>query len=115
MRRREHTTTPHTEGQPVPWHKLRLKLRSVIGGLVVTAASFEFAHLVNTDPSQIELEELERRLGERLRGQVLNVYGISIRQIGIKTLTLPSETLVATAARMHAERQTAATERMAAG
>ena len=48
-----------------------------------------------------------------MRDQVLNVFGI--RQIGIKTLTLPSETLVATAARVRAERQTAATERMAAG
>jgi modulator of FtsH protease HflC len=35
--------------------------------------------------------------------------------VGIESLTLPSETLVATVARMRAERQTVATERMAEG
>src|SRR5581483_7714578 len=62
-----------------------------------------------------QLGEFERRLQDRLRAQVLDVYGITIRQVGLESFTLPTETLVATVARMRAERQTVATERMAEG
>jgi membrane protease subunit HflC len=92
------------------------QLRSFVrSALEITASSFELASLVNTDPAKVQLAQFEQRLGERLREQVLNVYGITIRQVGIESLTLPSETMVATVARMRAERQTVATERMAEG
>ena len=71
--------------------------------------------LVNTDAAKVELDQLERQLGDRLRDQLLKAYGITIRRVGIKSLTVPSETLVATAARMRAELQTIAAERMAVG
>jgi membrane protease subunit HflC len=92
------------------------QLRSFVrSALEITASGFDLANLVNTDPKKVQLSEFERRLADRLRGQVLTVYGITIRQVGIESLTLPSETLVATVARMRAERQTVATERMAEG
>jgi len=92
------------------------QLRSFVrSALEITASSFDLASLVNTDPAKVQLDRFEQRLGERLRQQVLSVYGITIRQVGIESLTLPSETLVATVARMRAERQTVATERMAEG
>lgn len=83
--------------------------------LEITASGFELAQLVNTDPAKVQLAQFEQRLGDRLRDQVLSTYGVTIRQVGIESLTLPSETLVATVARMRAERQTVATERMAEG
>jgi membrane protease subunit HflC len=83
--------------------------------LEITASSFDLAQLVNTDPAKVQLAQFEQRLAERLRDQVLSTYGVTIRQVGIESLTLPSETLVATVARMRAERQTVATERMAEG
>ena len=46
---------------------------------------------------------------------MLDVYGIEIRQVGVERLTLPSETLVATVARMKAERETVAAQRTAEG
>ncbi|MBV9756505.1 MAG: protease modulator HflC [Alphaproteobacteria bacterium] len=83
--------------------------------LEITASGFDLAQLVNTDPAKVQLAQFEQRLAERLRDQVLSTYGITVRQVGIESLTLPSETLVATVARMRAERQTVATERMAEG
>src|SRR5258708_7848431 len=79
------------------------------------AAIFDLANLVNTDPAKVQLTELEARLGERLGEQALRVYGITIRQVGIERLTLPTETLNATVARMRAERETVAAERQAEG
>jgi membrane protease subunit HflC len=92
------------------------QLRSFIGSsLEITAASFDLANLVNTDPAKVQLTELESRLRERIDEQALKVYGITIRQVGIERLTLPTETLNATVARMRAERETVAAERQAEG
>jgi membrane protease subunit HflC len=92
------------------------QLRSFVGSsLEITAASFDLANLVNTDPAKVQLAELENRLRERLDEQALKVYGITIRQVGIERLTLPTETLNATVARMRAERETVAAERQAEG
>ncbi|HWF95721.1 MAG TPA: protease modulator HflC [Xanthobacteraceae bacterium] len=92
------------------------QLRSFVGSaLEITAASFDLANLVNTDPTKVQLSELESRLRERLDEQALKVYGVSIRQVGIERLTLPTETLNATVARMRAERETVAAERQAEG
>jgi membrane protease subunit HflC len=43
------------------------QLRSFVGSsLEITAASFDLANLVNTDPAKVQLAELESRLRERL-------------------------------------------------
>jgi len=92
--------------------QLRSFLRSA---LEITASGFDLAALVNTDPAKVRLAEFEDRLRERLAGQILSSYGVTLRQVGIESLTLPAETLAATVARMRAERQTVATEHMAEG
>jgi membrane protease subunit HflC len=92
------------------------QLRSFVGSsLEITASSFDLAALVNTDPEKIHLDQFERQLRERLDEQALQVYGITIRQVGIERLTLPAETLKATVERMKAERATVAAERAAEG
>jgi membrane protease subunit HflC len=92
--------------------QLRSFLRSA---LEITASGFDLAALVNTDPAKVKLAVFEDRLRERLAGQILSSYGVTLRQVGIESLTLPAETLTATVARMRAERQTVATEHMAEG
>jgi membrane protease subunit HflC len=92
--------------------QLRSFLRSA---LEITASGFELAELVNTDPAKVRLSAFEDRLRQRLEGQILSSYGVTLRQVGIESLTLPAETLTATVARMRAERQTVATEHMAEG
>src|ERR1700693_340138 len=79
------------------------QLRSFVGSaLEITAASFDLANLVNTDPAKVQLSELESRLRERIEEQGLKVYGGTIRQVGIERLTLPADTLHATVSRKRA-------------
>jgi membrane protease subunit HflC len=92
------------------------QLRSFMGSsLEITVSSFNLASLINTDPAQIQLPQLESRLRDRIGEQALRVYGIKILQVGLERLTLPSQTLDATVARMSAERETVAAERQAEG
>ena len=92
------------------------QIRSFLGSALETTASrFPLSALINTDPSAVQLAAFEQLLRERVEAQVLDSYGIAIRQVGIERLTLPSETLSATVARMRAERQTVAAQRMAEG
>jgi len=92
------------------------QLRSFVGSaLQVTASSFDFAEMVDTDPARLRLAEFERRLQAQVEAQVLQTYGIQVRQVGIETLSLPDASLVATVARMRSERETVAAERTAEG
>lgn len=92
------------------------QLRSFMGSaLEITAGSFDLASLVNTDPSKIKLVEFENALQKRIDQQALQVYGITVRQVGLERLTLPNATLSATIERMRAERQTVAAQRSAEG
>jgi len=92
------------------------QLRSFIGSsLEITVSSFDLTSLINTDASKVQLNQLEKRLLQRIDEQALNVYGIKILQVGIERLTLPTETLNATVSRMAAERETVAAARQAEG
>ncbi len=92
------------------------QLQSFVGSaLEIAASGFDLASLVNTDPKRVQLDAFETRLRERLEQQVLSVYGVAIKQVGIERLTLPPETLEATVERMSAERLTVATQREAEG
>jgi membrane protease subunit HflC len=92
------------------------QLRSFVGAsLHVTASSFDLAELVDTDPHKVRLDEFETRLRDQIAARVLDIYGVTIRAVGIERLSLPAETLAATVARMKAERETVAAERTAEG
>jgi len=92
------------------------QLRSFVGSaLQVTASSFDFADLVNTNPARLQLAEFERRLQTQVEAQVLKAYGIQLRQTGIEMLSLPDSSLTATVSRMRSERETVAAERTAEG
>ena len=92
------------------------QLRSFVGSaLQVMVSSFDLADLVNTNPANVRIAELEDRLRQRLDEEALKVYGITIRQVGIDRLTLPTDTLNATVGRMRAERDTVAAEHQAEG
>lgn len=92
------------------------QLRSFVGSsLEIAASGFDLANLVNTNPARVQLDQFEDRLRRRIDEQALNVYGITVRQVGIERLTLPAETLTATIDRMKAERETVAAQRSAEG
>jgi modulator of FtsH protease HflC len=92
------------------------QLRTLLGSVLETTASnFHLANLINTDAQQVALDRFEQQLHDRIRADVLRVYGITVRQVGIERLTLSSETLMATVARMTADRETLSAERRAEG
>jgi modulator of FtsH protease HflC len=92
------------------------QLRSFVGSaLQVTAADFDLDDLVNTDPALVRLSRFEQQLQSNVARQVLDIYGVQIEQVGVQRLSLPSETLAATVARMRAERETVAAQRAAQG
>jgi membrane protease subunit HflC len=92
------------------------QLRSLVGSaLQVTASSFDLSDLVNTDPGRVQLGAFETKLREQIQRQVLDNYGIAIRQVGIERLSLPETTLAATVGRMRSERETVAAQRTAEG
>ena len=79
------------------------QIRSLVGSaLQVTASSFEFADLVDTDPKRQLLPAFEARLRAQVEQPALEVYGLQIRQVGIDRLSLPETTLVATVAELRA-------------
>ena len=92
------------------------QLRSLLGSaLQITASDFALSDLVNTNPAHVRLDAFEAALATTVRRQALDMYGISISQVGVERLSLPAETLTATVARMRAERETVAAERTAEG
>ncbi len=92
------------------------QLRSFVNAaLHITSSNFYLSDLVNVDPQKVRLDAFEDQVRAQIAPRMLQVYGISIRQIGIQRMTLPDETLAATVARMRAERETVAAERTAEG
>lgn len=92
------------------------QLRSFVNAnLHIISSNFDLADLVNVDPQKVRLDAFEDQLRAQIAPRMLQVYGITIRQIGVERMTLPDETLAATVARMRAERETVAAERTAEG
>ncbi len=92
------------------------QLRSLVGSVLqISASNYDLTDLVNTDPAKVRLTAFENEVRENVARQVLDIYGISVRQVGVERLSLPAETLAATVARMRAERETVAAERTAEG
>lgn len=92
------------------------QIRTLVGSaLETTAASFDLAHLINTNPAQVRLADFETKLADQINQQLLHTYGVNVLQVGVERLTLPSVTLSATVDRMRAERDTIAIERTAIG
>ena len=92
------------------------QLRSFVGAAMhITASNFNLADLVNSDPRNVKIDGFEQQLRSQIAAQVLQSYGVEVRQVGVERLTLPSATLAATVSRMSAERETVAAARTADG
>jgi membrane protease subunit HflC len=92
------------------------QLRSFVGSaLQITASNFDLTDLVNTDSKKVRLADFEHQLRQTVERQVLDIYGVTVDQVGVERLSLPAETLAATVARMRSERETVAAQRTAEG
>ena len=92
------------------------QLRSFVSAAMhITASNFNFADLVNSNQGNVRIDAFEQQLRGQVAPQMLQGYGIEIRQVGVERLTLPAATLAATVSRMSAERETVAAQRTADG
>jgi modulator of FtsH protease HflC len=92
------------------------QLRSFVSaGMHITSSNFNLSDLVNSDPAAVHIDGFEQQLAAQITPQMLQGYGIQVRQVGVERLTLPDVTLRATVARMSAERETVAAARTADG
>jgi membrane protease subunit HflC len=92
------------------------QLRSFVSaGMHITASNFNLSDLVNSDAKAVRIDAFERQLQGQVSAQILQGYGIEVRQVGVERMTLPAATLTATVARMSAERETAAATATANG
>jgi membrane protease subunit HflC len=84
-------------------------LMSNVGGLI--GDQYAFDDLVNNNPEQLKLDELEEQFTQQLREDLSNItpsYGISVEQFGIRRILLPEDVTPQVLARMRATRQTIA-------
>ena len=81
----------------------------------ITASNFNLADLINTPPRAVRIDAFEKQLQGQVATQILQGYGVDVRQVGVERMTLPAVTLTATVARMSADRETVAAARTAEG
>lgn len=96
----------------------RKQLRPLLSELTGVISAYRFDELVNTDPDQLKLAEIEEKAAEQLRSQLARIqpgYGISIEQVGIQRLLLPEQTTEAVFARMRETRERMAQEARSEG
>ena len=91
---------------------IRTKLRSAKGSVI---GQHNMADLVNTDPSRMQITQIEKELKDALAAEVLRDYGVEVTMVGIKTLGLPESVSEKVIASMKAERQREAQNYESAG
>ena len=85
------------------------KLSNQVQDLLGIISEYDFEQLVNLDPAQLALDEIETRMTERLREEMSRLnYGIYIEQVGIRRLILPESTTEKVFERMRTTRETLA-------
>ena len=75
----------------------------VIGG-------YTFDELTNVDPTKLKLAEAEAKIKSRIQDRLDEIgYGLTVQEVGIKRILLPTSITAAVEARMRAERERIAT------
>jgi membrane protease subunit HflC len=81
------------------------KLEDVVrSAQTAVIADYTFEQIVNTDPDLLKLEEIEDKMRDKARNDIIN-SGIEIKMVGIKRLGLTATVTEAVFGRMKAERQ----------
>ena len=83
----------------------RSKLDSLVSSAKnTTLGGYDFSQLVSTNPDEVRLAEIERKIVTATAPQASASFGISIEQVGIERLTLPEVNTRYVFERMRAER-----------
>ncbi len=86
--------------------KAQDQLRSRLRDARAIISQYRFDHLVNTDPKQVKLAEVEKRVLGQLKGQLSGLgYGIRVEQFGIRRILLPEGVTVEVFRQMRTTRE----------
>jgi membrane protease subunit HflC len=92
------------------------QLRSFVSAAMhITASNFNFSDLVNSNQGNVRIDAFEQQLQGQVGRQILQSYGIQVRQVGLERMTLPAATLAAAVDRMSADREVVAAAATADG
>jgi len=85
-----------------------------LGSLMRTAklgviGKYRFDELVNSDPKKIRLADLEEAILKEIAPEAMQLYGIKVESVGVKTVGVPEKISKEVANRMVKERNVAAT------
>lgn len=96
--------------------KAEAQLRSQLASVNGVVGEYRFDQLVNPDPQQIALAEIEAEAARRIRDQIAPAgYGIEIESVGIRRLLLPETVTQKVFDRMKADRNRLAADLLSQG
>lgn len=82
------------------------QLHALLRDTKAVVSRYAFAQLVNTDPTQLRLRQIEQEMLEQVRHRLADTgYGITVEQVGIRQLVLPERVTAAVFERMKSTRQ----------
>jgi len=87
------------------WDKLRAKLRSAKSAVI---GKVNMSELVNTDPREMKIPQIEQEVLDIVRREALADYGVEVSLVGIRSLSLPETVSSRVIDAMKQERQEAA-------
>ncbi|WP_428387502.1 protease modulator HflC [Mucisphaera sp.] len=92
------------------------QLNPLIRELTAVVSQYRFDQLVNNDPAQLALGEIEDAAAQELRNKLAGLdYGIAIERVSFRRLTLPESTTEKVFERMRTTRQALAEKARAEG
>jgi membrane protease subunit HflC len=83
--------------------------------LGIILGDYTLNNVINVDPEQIKLDEIEKRLRDNSNSSAQDKYGINIAKIGIKRIAYPAVVIEAVYDRMKSERNKEAAKLRAEG
>jgi membrane protease subunit HflC len=87
----------------------------VTSQLGIILGDYTLNNVINVDPEQIKLDEIEKRLRDNSNSSAQDKYGINIAKIGIKRIAYPAVVIEAVYDRMKSERNKEAAKLRAEG
>ena len=88
------------------------RMRDVKLGVI---GRFSFDEMINVDPEKMRLDEIRAEMLSALAPDVMELYGLKVLSVGIRTIGVPESNAEAIAATMQKERVVAATELRSSG
>lgn len=87
----------------------------VISALGASLADYTLDNIINAQPGQVKIAELERRVLDAAAAQARDKYGVEVVRVGLRRLSYPSIVADAVYNRMRAEREKEARKYRAEG